>query len=483
MPPAPNRRKASLKGYANSLPEVVTAHILVDHCLKGQLGKNELYTNRKKCGERFRQFNKLQKKNADTYYELLKEARDIVKKTEEEKAEKERLEKEAAKKKKKKMKKQQAKEVALDTEATDPNYVPSDTESQEDDNEDSDKENEKDDRRQVHFSTPKSKPQASSEPEAPTTTNKHRKMLTTTPSNAIVSVADIEINAKDVDTAVPDSVVCYENVFITKGYYKLEQDDDGSRYRRRYYGIVVFAMTKEDAARVKLTFPSGDRKVRVESPNITGLFGSMMEEFALQLFQNSSEAEEAVGETLLSGVLKKDKIIDIVFPEDMLQNIVGRAIPVIKKDADHGICRACGYNVEATIVANAFEVAANKRNKIGQEDMSALIQNVRIGPPRRGGGLRGTSGGGRRAGGFSGGANYHDGGPSNYRDGASPAYRDGGPSNYRDSGYEDGGGNGGGGNGGGRRSYYTGNQQVPPYHVPSDQGYHGNYPAQYGSKY
>jgi hypothetical protein len=378
-------RPPSLEGYSNSLPKEVAAKILIDHCEHGKLGKSTLYEGqRTKCSEKFRSFTKLQKNNSKAYYDLLSEARRYLAELE---ATEEVESKKKTPKEKKKTKKKKKKKIKKASDSDDDlNYIPSDENCKPDD-----------DNAASDLLAVRPKPVLQLRPTNLTTLSSPRRatknqatpnapILTMSASAArsnsapIVSSPDIEIQAKDVSSLVPHDVVIYENIFITKPYYKYEIEADNSQYKRLYYAVCVFGLTQEDAKALKVYFPSGDRKVRLECPNVTSNFETNLESFSQELFRHSPEAEEAVRETVLSNVFKWKKIIDIIFPINLLQNISSRFIPVVRENNSSGHCCSCGWNTKSVVVANVFEVAGNARTQIGQEDMSSLIRDVHIGP-------------------------------------------------------------------------------------------------------
>ena len=241
-----------------------------------------------KLGEKFCYFMKLQKKFSSEYYNLLTEAREVV----------------AAEEKKKKKKMADNKE--------DNNKVDDD---KDEDNKDGDIDS-KTLAKELKNLTLKSK-----------TTDETKNNPTPAPSSSnstkmTSTGADAEINVNDVNSLIKNTCVVKENIFVTQPYFKYEQESNNSQYKRMHYAIVVFALTKDDAKIVKLSFPSGVRNVRVEKPNLTELFQEYMKEVAEELFINSPEAQEAICETILSGVLKKTNAADLVFPIDLLQNVM-----------------------------------------------------------------------------------------------------------------------------------------------------------------
>ena len=373
---AKNTRKSSLTGYANGLKEIVNAHILVDHCEHGKLQKRAVCDDDKaKVGEKFRYFTKLQKKDSAEYYRLLGDARALIKDYETylnenndgtDKVNRELLDRFSAATSKTAKTGKRKKKVEIDD---DPDYIPSDDDAT---------------TAAVNTATTKGNTKAPTIVSSPPPKNAKTTMSTnngTAPtaaassSAALVSAPDNEINANEINSLLKNTFVVQDNIFITKPYYKYEQESDASTYKRRFYALVVFALTKEDAKKIVASFPSGDRTVRIEQPNVTGLFVEYMQAFAEDLFRDSPEAQEAICETIMSGVLKTRKITDIKFPVDLLQSVTGRAIPVARYNENYNICQACEQNLKCMVVASVFEIGANTRIQIHQEQMDGLIQD------------------------------------------------------------------------------------------------------------
>lgn len=380
-------RKPSLAGYATGLPRLVNAYILVDHCEHGKLSKRDEYNeNRGRVGEKFRYFTKLQKKDSREYYRLLADARAFIegREADEDNGNNPGTDNKSnaaidtssdlVKGKKKPSKK--SKKVADDEEEYKPSKK-SKKVADDDEYKPNENENEKEGQKNKEPTNSNQVPVQpnSSLPPRPVKQTMSTNNTAAAPKGALVEAPDFEINAANINSFLKNSFVAQENIFITKPYEKYEQDSDASTYRRQYYGIIVFALTKEDAKRIKVLFPSGDRIVRIDQPNVTNLFVEFMQAFAEDLFEGSPEAQEAVCETVLSGVLKPNKITDIKFPIDLLQNVTGRAIPIVRVNEDEILCKTCGVNLKCMVAAHVFEVAANTRTQVIQEQMDSLIRN------------------------------------------------------------------------------------------------------------
>ena len=295
----------TLEGYAGGLPKEVNARILADHCRHGKLQKHEIYDlhNTQQIGEKFRYFTKLQKKDSVEYYRLYSEAREVLEGKEAEAENKEE-------------------DVEEADDAKDEDYVPNENNRGSSNNKSKPKTRNTKNSSKNQPSTTSTQQQKSSTAKPESTT----KMAdtTSTTNRPPASSPDQTINVNDINSLVKNKCVIKENILVTKPYYKYEQDSDFSQYKRLHYAIAVFALTRDDGKAIKLSFPSGDRTVRVDKPNITGLLQDLLQEVAEELFVDSPEAQEAICETILSGVLKKSNVVDLNFPVDLLQNIAGR---------------------------------------------------------------------------------------------------------------------------------------------------------------
>ena len=418
--PPHGAKEPTLEGYTNSLPLEINACILVDHCVHGKLQKRPECEGleKEKVSSRFRYYTKQQKKDSGTYYKLFAQAKEIVEKLE------------------KKNNKEDAKTTPDDD--NDDDYVP--------------KEDKKTDSKRKRQKTVTLKPHLPSapKPSLPSTASKMPStpgQTASTTNAAAPDVSDSEVDVDDINSLIKNKCLVKENILVTKPYYKYEEDSDRSRYKRMHYAIVVFAFTQEDAKAVKFSFPLGDSIVRVDKPNLTSLFYEFLEEVAEELFCGSPFAQEAIRETILSGVLKQNNVVDLKFPIDLLQSISGRAIPIVRLNEDQ-VCSKCGYNLKALVLAHVVEVAANKRTKVHGEDMETLVRDRGAlgsgrkkkpppysggspgpmsggyGSPTPGGGYGGHPGGG----GYGGGGAGYDGGPGFHGSGydGAPGHHGGG---------------------------------------------------------